>query len=224
MTDDKLKADSTLGVDPERDENREGEMSVASLRIQDAQRGDLEALSPVIQAMSPCLLALARRRIGTTLRMEAEDVVQEAWWIAFKRLDSLKAVNGRLSAVLFRFLATTIIRMINDHLRDVIRESLRRSRGTGGAGSPVWAHRQEASSVVGPAMRSEACREMISYLDAEDDADRDLFLLRGCEGLSYELIGKMLNVAPNTLAKRYQRLREKIVAQFDSEVLGEVLN
>ncbi|MFT7618793.1 MAG: RNA polymerase sigma factor (sigma-70 family) [Planctomycetota bacterium] len=219
-------SDSGLdSVSPAPDDYRgNSKVSSASQQILAAQAGDLEALSPVIESISPYLLALAKSRLGSFGGVDAEDLVQEAWSIGMRRLPDLVARDGHLSPVLFRFLSSTITRKVNDHLRLAVRQL------NGNAAEHAVKIELQAdpasphSQILKRAIRTEMCKNILDHLDSLPNQDRELFLRRALEGLSYPLIGQLLNEAPNTLAKRYQRLRQELSHEFDSALLDEFMD
>ena len=105
--------------------------------VRRATNGDGASLSWVFERFSPLLLSQARFRLGPVLsaRIDAEDVVAEAWLTALGKLGDLTPRDGRYTPVLLRFLAKieALQRDIPDGLRSAQREVCRGEATAGNA-------------------------------------------------------------------------------------------
>ena len=65
-------------------------------------------------------------------------------------------------------------------------------------------------------VRAEVLRTFIARVESLDEEERRLLLLRGLEGLEHEDIARELGISSAAVAKRWQRLRDRLGAEFDS--------
>ncbi len=182
-----------------------------SVQLRNAVDGDRDSLGWLVAHLSPLLLAQARWRLagGTVHTIDAEDLVQEAWLVALPRLRELVPREGRLTPVLLRFLATTIVHRVNN----LVRESLRRGPSYAGEGATEGTP-DDRTGVVTAAVRAEQRRQLLATIEALEPGDREVLLLRGVEQRSLATTAELLGITDAAVTMRYTRalarLRDKI--------------
>jgi DNA-directed RNA polymerase specialized sigma24 family protein len=69
------------------------------------------------------------------------------------------------------------------------------------------------TSVTRRVAREDGIARFLERVGALGEEERALTILRGLEGLSFEDVGLRLNLAPETVKKRWQRLRAELIAR-----------
>ena len=190
-----------------------------SVQLRHAIDGDPQSLGWLVAHLSPLLLAQARWRLagGMAHVVDAEDLVQEAWLVALPRLHELVPRDGRLTPVLLRFLATTIVHRVNN----LVRDTLRRGPATAGNGVAEGVA-DERTGVVTAAVRDEQRRQLLVTIEALEPIDREVLLLRGVEQRSQATTAALLGVSGDAVAMRFSRALERLRAQLPSSLLADL--
>lgn len=198
-----------------------------SLHLAKALGGEASAWNSVVERVTPWLLAQVRERLGGSIGsvVDPEDVVQEAWSIVLPRLHELEARGGRHLPVLLRFLATTSLRIVNNHRRRSLRRGEvhleTRGSGMGGSGgNDPWA---ETLGVVARVAQGEAALELQRQLARLEEEPRRVLVLRGIEQHSTRSVAEQLGLTPNAVSLRYRRALEKLRGHLSRD-LFEVLD
>jgi len=191
-----------------------------SARLRAALAGEEASLGWLVARLSPLLVAQARWRLGPLLgrAYDPEDLVQDVWLVALPRLPSLAPRDGRLTPVLLRFLATTILQRINN----LVRQELRRPGelcATATAGSEVAA---SVTGIVSAAIRGERRQIVLAAIDALDAVDREVLLLRGVEQRSGRTTAELLGISVDAVTMRYRRARDRLCAQLPDALFDEL--
>jgi len=177
--------------------------------VADAKNGDSAAFATLIGRYEERILRLVR---GMVPRADVEDVAQEAFLKAFRKLHLF---DGRSAFY------TWIYRITANTAMDWRKKENRR-RHAPLPESPEGEDRVEASA-VGPATRAIQ-RELGTIID-QAIADlppryHEILLLREMRGLSYEQIAEELQISKGTVESRLfrarERLREKLRPWMDS--------
>ncbi len=186
-----------------------------SIHVRRAKDGDVSSVAWLVRRLGPLLEAQARYRLGGRFSGECdpEDLVQEAWAIALPRLGGLDARAGRETPVLLRFLATTILNLVNNLARRALR------RGTGPLDTDVRASAPGPATLAGSRDAQDSVRAAIADLP---DADREILVLRGIEGLEPAAIADLLELSPNTVAQRWRRALTRLRARLPASVFDEL--
>jgi DNA-directed RNA polymerase specialized sigma24 family protein len=163
--------------------NPEGFEPQTTLHVRRAAAGDGESTAWLVERFAPLLLAQARLRLPPELRrhVEPEDLVQDAWAVALPRLRELPPRDGRLTPVVLRFLCTTILYRVNNLLQRRLDRSLRAADDEGDAGPPLSRLVASESLALERVLRGEACRYVLAAIDALDETDRRIVVLRGID-------------------------------------------
>lgn len=149
-----------------------------------AQRGDVLAMSDLLDITSPYVMAICRPIAGA----RAEDAAQEALTIVFRRLSTLSD-----PAALRRWLRTV-----------ATREALR------GAGGPVHEQLNEETTPTTDADAPELRAFLAAELARLPAEQRAVLVLRELEGLSEREIAHVLNIAQGTVKSRLARAKSRI--------------
>jgi RNA polymerase sigma-70 factor, ECF subfamily len=138
------------------------------------------------------------RRLGVPSN-DVDDVVQQAFWVATRKLESIEPGKER------SFLASTAVRVASDYRRTV-----RRRRETGE--EPVEAASLD-SSAEEMVDRRKARALLDEILDSLTPDLREVLVLFELEELSGGEIAKLLGIAEGTVASRLRRAREAFTVE-----------
>ncbi len=177
----------------------EAERRREQANIDRALEGDALAFRAIVERHHRGLYALAVRMIGD--RTEAEDVVQETFAKAFRRLDSFDPAF-RLSTWLYRIALNTC----RDHLKSPRRRE--RPRGL----SAVQAHTPADDSMRADALLEQSRRaaRVHTAIDRLKPTHREVLVLKDLQELSYEEIHRITGAPVTALKIRAVRARAKL--------------
>jgi RNA polymerase sigma-70 factor (ECF subfamily) len=190
-----------------------------TLHVARARGGDGESVEWLVERFTPLLLEQARFRLGARLagRIAPEDVVQEVWAIVLPELARIEPRGGRSTPVLVSYLATTVLRHVNNLLR--------RRMASEVAGAESGAFERLDARTRGPltrAMGAEAGTRVRAAIDALEPRARELVVLRAIEQRSNEEAAERLGLVPNTAAQAYRRALEVLRARLGPSVFDEL--
>lgn len=196
--------------------NQRGDTSV---QVRAAIDGDRDSLGWLVAHLSPLLVAQARWRLGRALAnaVEPEDLVQEAWLVALPRLRELQPRNGRMTPVLLRFLATSIVHRVNNLAREALR-----NRGPVASMTGVDRAVDERSGVVTAAIRAEQRGQLLATIETLDPIDRDVLLLRGVEQRSQQTTAEVLGIGGDAVAMRFSRALARLRAHLPASLYDDL--
>jgi RNA polymerase sigma-70 factor (ECF subfamily) len=181
--------------------------SVLMLR---AQSGDLARFGELYERVAPAVYGWASLRIRSSLRgrLEAEEIVQETWCRALRKLDEYDAARGTFRNWIFGL------------AKNVLFEALRTLQSPesshDSATARVFALENQpdvVTSVTKRLAREDGLRHFLQRVAALGEDEKILVLLCGFEGLTSEEAGLRLNVKAETVKKRWQRLRAELIAR-----------
>jgi RNA polymerase sigma-70 factor (ECF subfamily) len=186
--------------------------------LERARRGDPAAVKAVVDACLDPVYGICHRMLG---RRDAADVAQDA---IVKLISGLPGFDGRAAITTW---ATRIA--MNACLGHLRRERYRRhaSLDAGGSGNdggegggpgriPVEARELGPSAGV---QREESIDTVRRALDSIDPSARAIIVLRDLQGLEYERIAEVLDVAVGTVKSRLYRARATLRERL--EQLGQ---
>ncbi len=186
-----------------------------------ALAGDRASFTLLHERLAPALLTWAELRISPKLRpwLEPLDLVQEVW------LRSLRALPGfDPDSTSFRYWTFRIA-------KNVLLEAVRRAnsplncRQASSAESRHFSLDQAPDSVTAVSLRfvrSQSRADFAEWLEGLEQQDQDLVIHLGLEGMTSPQVAVMLDLEPKTVAKRWQRLRQRLERQGTLlEILGE---
>lgn len=198
--------------------------TTTSIHIGKAVSGEAASTGWLINHFSPLLLLQARYRLTPSLARshDPEDIVQDVWASVIPKLSTLRARDGRLTPVLLKYLATTLLRRVNTLLRDEVRGKPERDeRSRVRPGSP----QELPASVTGAfthAAESEARRRIMACLDHLSANAREVLVLRGIEQLSNDAVATRLGEAKSTISMRFSRALEDLRTCLPGSIFDEL--
>jgi RNA polymerase sigma-70 factor (ECF subfamily) len=176
-----------------------------------AQRGDEGRFAELYERIAPALFTWACLRIRPAMRgyVDPEDLVQEVWCRAWKAFPDFDSEQASFRLWVFRI------------AKNVMLEAFRKvQRSAPAAGSPGPSTRlfqlanvpDSATAVSRRAARHEGLQAMLKWADSLEEDEQKLFVHCGLEGMGYADVAERMQLAYDTVAKRWQKLRERAAA------------
>ena len=162
-----------------------------------AGEGDEAAGTELVERYAPPLYRLAFALVGNAA--DAEDVVQETFFGAFRRLSSFE---GRAS--LKTWLSRILVRQAARHHRTRARH---RTVSFERSGEPTAAPQRRSQTV---ADRDDLKLDLPSVLQGLSPVHREVIVLRELQGLAYDEIADVLDVPRGTVESRLFRARRAL--------------
>lgn len=159
---------------------------ISATTIEAARSGDRDALLTLLSAVQPDLRRYARTACRTS--SDVDDAVQEALWLLYRRIGTLRAVTA-LSAWLFAIVRRECLRLA------------RRAMGT--APHDEQARADAVLSMPNAELRSE----LASAIQSLPTHYRDVVILRDIEELSIGEIAERLATTRESAKARLHRAR-----------------
>lgn len=188
--------------------------------------GDTDAFEPLVKEYEKNIYNLCLRMVGS--REDAADLTQESF---LKAYSSLKGFHGdsKFSVWLYRIASNLCVDFLrrkgggeNVSLTEEDEKGEERQRD-------IPDERTEPQAALSRKLSRESLRRALSRLEADY---RQIILLRELEGMSYEDIGKVLDLMPGTVKSRIFRARKRLCAllledgnfsaEFSSKISEEV--
>lgn len=168
--------------------------------------GDAAAFRTLIRRHNQTLFRMARSVLRDPT--EAEDAVQDAWILAFTRIDQFRDASS-LSTWLGRIVLNEALRRLRQRRTMT---GLDEDDGSGGAPSgaqviPFPGAQQPPATPEEDAVRAETRRLLERAIDALPDPFRSVFMLREVEQMSVEETASCLGIPPDTVKTRLHRAR-----------------
>lgn len=184
-----------------------------------------QALADALAEHAPRLRAIIQLRVDPRLssRLDADDVLQEAFLEAHKRLarylsDPVVPVFVWLRGVVLDTLIDFHRRHLGAQMRDAGQEvSLMTPRWPDASSAALAAYL--AGSLTSPsqaAMREETARQIDCALSEMDEVDREVLILRHFEQLTNDEVAAVVGVKKAAASRRYMRA----LARFRNVVLA----
>lgn len=175
-----------------------------------ARAGDRAAFDVAYRRVAPALYAWARLRLLGPLRsrFDPEDLVSEVTLRALEGFDSWDEKKGAYRAWLFG-IARHVLRKA---LERAAREAPACGREGGTRENTFALLPAETTAITRAVVRDETLDRFVRVLESLPEEDRRLLTLRGLEGLRHEEVATVMNASPDAVAKRWQRLRERLAA------------
>lgn len=196
------------------------------------QASDLDLASMVAAGDPGAFEVLMRRHNGALYRTarsilrddaEAEDVVQESYLLAYRKMASFRG-----DASLSTWLTRIVVNEATGRLRKTRRRADIIELVPGPAGVGIEEEEHMSSERGAPempddaALRAEARRLIEARIDALPDSLRTVFMLRAVEDLSVQETADILGIPEATVRSQYFRarglLREALARDFDRAV------
>jgi RNA polymerase sigma-70 factor (ECF subfamily) len=182
-----------------------------ALAVQQAQAGDRDAFRALVERHSRSIFRLAFRMTGN--EHDAEEVVQETFLRAYRRLDKFES-RANFGTWLYRIGVNCSLDLMRARQRHEANRDAPAPAADEHAPGPVEQVDSEAPSqerVVWSGQLGERIREALGTLS---DIERAAFLLRHMEGLSIEEIGAALGLresaTKNSIFRAVQKIRRAL--------------
>lgn len=201
---------------------------LTTLHVRRAVAGDSDSRAFLIEKFTPLLLVQARYRlVGAAARhCEPEDLVQETWAITLPRLQDLRAREERLTPVLLKFLATTLLRCATQVLRKHV---LRRPPAASLGGSddsttadPVAALADDVSGVVTRLCRRDRTDALQAAIAGLPREEQEVLVLRGIEQHANREVAQMLGIDDSSVTRRYQKALTALRSSLPDSIVDEL--
>lgn len=190
-------------------------------QVDRAARGSVEALAELFALYRPRLWRMVRFRLHPRLqgRVDADDVLQEAWLKAADRVEYFRRDATRSPFVWFRLVVTqTLIELHRRHVRAEKRSATREvsidSGFSGDETSSAMAFHLSGhlTSPSHAAMRAETARQINVALEGLSDIDREVLALRHFEELTNRETALVLGMTEQAASARYVRALARLQA------------
>lgn len=173
--------------------------------VERCRSGDMDAFAALYREQSPRLFALARRMGGS--QEEGEDLLQEIFLQAFRKLDSFKGDAA---------IGTWLYRLALNHCLDHVRgRRARMERVTDTLDGEM------AFEPTAPRDTPLARLDLQRAIDQLPDGCREAFVLHDVEGFDHKEVGRMLGIAEGTsksqVFKARMKLRTLLARKYASE-------
>ncbi len=196
-------------VDPSDDPSSQGETQRLARAYRD---GGSPRFDELYARIAPALFTWAKLRVRPAMRgfVDPEDVVQEVWCRACKGFAAFDADSASFRPWIFRIAKNVLLEAFRKH------QSLASMPGGAGASTRLFQLQNlpdSATNISHRLARDEGIRQLLAWVESLDEDEQKLFVHCGLEGLSYAEVSERLQVERDTIAKRWQKLRDRI-AQF----------
>jgi RNA polymerase sigma-70 factor (ECF subfamily) len=181
-----------------------------------AAGGDRGAFELIMRHHNRRLFRLARSLVRSD--EEAEDVLQEAYLRAYRRLRGL-ASGEALAAWLARIVANEALGRLRAGARVVSIEDFRTRAATTEEDAPDGDPASDAPDPERLAASSELRRLLEAAVDALPEEFRTVFVLREVEGLSTAETAASLAIRPETVKTRLHRARRLLQERLSEQLL-----
>ncbi len=177
--------------------------------IQRAQQGDREAFCTLTRAYQRRVYALALQ--FTRNQMDAEDLSQEVWLKAYRALDSFRG-EASFYTWLRQIAVNTLLNQQRVHFWGIGKKS----------GERVALEDIELPHHIERDLHDQLLVEQVLHaLDELTPRERLIFLLKHCEGMTYDEIASSCGVSVGTIKKALFRTVTKLRAQLGIQTAVE---
>ncbi len=184
---------------------------------QELRAGDGAVLGPLFERYRERLTRMVHFRLDPRLvgRLDAEDVLQECFLEAGKRLQAFRDDDKPFLVWIRLITQQTMIDLHRKHLGAKMRNA---GREVGAPKSSVLSGFFVAhiTSPSGAVMREEARQRIEQALEAMDEIDREVLLLRHFEDLSNKEAAAVLGIQENAASNRYVRALGRLKGHLGS--------
>lgn len=176
-----------------------------------AKRGEEGRFAELYEKIAPAVHAWASLRIRPEMRgqVDPEDVVAEVWCRAWKAFPKFDAEGASFRAWVFQIAKNVML--------EVFRKAQRAAPGGAGAGAGPSTRLFQLQNVPDSATevsrrmaRHEGMQVLLEWVKGLEEDEQKLFLHCGLEGMSYAEVAERMQLEYDTVAKRWQKLRERV--------------
>ena len=172
--------------------------------IEKVRRGDTNAFGYLVEKHQKLVYNLALKMLGNP--EDAEDAAQEAFIKAYRSIESFRG-DSKFSVWLYKLTNNVCLDMLRKRREATVSLSVEDENGSDDTEIEIADARFSPDDVYEKKEMLEALRKGLSELDEEF---RSVLVLREVNGLSYDEIGKVLNLDPGTVKSRIFRARKKL--------------
>ena len=167
-----------------------------------AARGDAKRFAELCERVAPALVAWCELKVSGPLREAVDplDIAQETWCRAWKRFHTWNPETTPFRAWLFRI------------AKNVVLECLRRTRqdSASGARAEILHEAPDSATTLSRRLaREEGVQALLAWARTLDAEEYAMFMHVGLEGLTYNEAGERRGLLKDSVAKRWQALRER---------------
>ncbi len=202
----------------------EGDSEVTERLVRAAKDGGAESFGGLYERIAPALYTWADIRIrpGVRALIEPGDLVQEVWCRALRAFDTFDPEVTSFRYWIFRVAKNVLLEAVRKSGSSAYREQ------APGTTTRMLLLNQVPDVVTGVSLRlsrQEELQRFQGWVKDLDRTDRELLVHHGLEGLSHSQVGERLQLGAEAVAKRWQRLRERLEQQaLPREVLAVLLD
>lgn len=188
-------------------------------------RGDESALAKLFDLYRPRLWRMVHFRLHPRLqgRIDADDVLQDAWMRAMDRIDSFLADASRSPFIWLRMIVgQTLIDMHRKHVKTSKRDATKERSIHGGwsadstSSSLAFALLGQLTSPSSALLQAERARQLDVALEDLSDTDREVLALRHFEELSNRETALVLKMSEQAASARYIRALARLKSVLQS--------
>lgn len=174
-----------------------------------AKRGEEGRFAELYERIAPAVHAWATLRIRPEMRgqVDPEDVVAEVWCRAWKAFAKFDVEGASFRAWVFQIAKNVML--------EAFRKAQRAAPGGAGAGPSTRLFQLQnvpdsATEVSRRMARDEGLQALLEWAKGLEEDEQKLFLHCGLEGMSYAEVAERMQLEYDTVAKRWQKLRERV--------------
>jgi len=187
------------------DETEVRQQGVTDGLVAQAQQDQKDGFSELYSRLAPALFAwiVLKLRGNHRGRIDPEDLVQEAWWQALRSFKDFDAKRGSFRQWVFGIATHVLL----NALRNLRSRHLAHGSHSWPSGNDVP---DEATAVSRRVANDDTLQELIEAVRTLTPEESSLFMHCGLEGLTATRAAEIMRLSPDAVAKRWQRLRQKL--------------
>ncbi len=198
-----------------------------SVVIRRAAAGDAAAVAAMVERFTPALLMQAEHRMTSALRrhVDPEDVVNDVWLAALRRIGDFRPAEGRAGATLMSYLGVAMMRRVRELYEKYVDRKPSAGPADGVSDDPAKLPEDiaaTATGVVTGVLRSERGAVLRAAVAELDDLDRSVVVMRGIEGQAPQLVAMLTGLSENAVAQRLRRALAKLRERLPATVFDDL--
>lgn len=197
-----------MPVDPPTPREPDARIETGRLAFE-AHAGDAQRFGQLYERIAPSLYTWADIRIRPELRpwIDPQDVVQEVWCRAWKIFASFDPATTSFRYWVFRVAKNVLL----EAFRKLDSPTFRASGSDPSTRALALADIPDSATAISRRVaREESLKLFTQWVATLEDDDRMLLLHHGLEGMSQAEVAERLQLGREAVAKRWQRLVQKI--------------
>ena len=183
---------------------------MTSVLARRAKSGELARFGELYERVAPAVYGWASLRIraGVRGRLEPDDIVAETWCRALRKVDEYDPARAP-----FR---TWIFGLAKNVLLEALRALQSPERASGAGDTRAFAledHPDEVTSFTKRVARRDGLAHFLERVQELGEEEKNLVVHCGLEGLTSAEVALRMNLSPEAVKKRWQRLRAELIAR-----------